>query len=165
MSNFPTIKKLLESLLNIIIALKPPKREAKAKPALHAFLSHPTIQLLLNKGQPPAQKSSLLQTPDISEIQKTLSMLTKALEGIQKPSTTPRQQPSSQSKVKDKTNNPTHTYSVVAGARPPNPSLIVDLSHLGIAAKDWVRLEILCDAINRKLVMISPPQVMLAAIR
>jgi hypothetical protein len=38
------IEKSLETLLNNIIALKPPKREAKAKPALQTFLSHPIIQ-------------------------------------------------------------------------------------------------------------------------
>ena len=39
----------------------------------------------------------------------------------------------------------------VTGARPPNPSLVMDLSYLRIAEKDWVRLEILYNAINRKL--------------
>ena len=66
---------------------------------------------------------------------------------------------------KGNTPTPSCTYSAVAGARPPNPSLVVDLAHLGISEKDWVRPEVLCDAINRRLSTITPPQTMLAAIR
>ena len=93
-------------------------------------------------------------------------MLTKALAGIQKPSTTPNKPPSQPTpKGKGTTPTPSRIYSAVAGARSPNPSLVVDLAHLRIAAKDRVRLEILCDAINRKLSAITPPQATLAAVR
>jgi hypothetical protein len=57
------------------------------------------------------------------------------------------------------------SYSAVAGICPPNPSLVVELSHLSITEEDQLQLEILCDAINQKLITISPPQVKLAAIR
>ena len=166
MSNIPTVEKSFETLLNIIISLKPPEREAKVKPLIQNFLSHTIIQQLLNKGQPPAQKAASSTTPPLADIQKTLAALTKALAGIQKPSTTPNKQ-SSQAPQKGKgtTPTPTRTYSAVAGTRPPNPSLVVDLAHLGIAAKDQVRPEILCDAINKKLITISPPQATLAAVR
>ena len=152
------VEKSFETLLNIIISLKPPEREAKVKPLIQTFLSHTIIQQLLNKGQTPAPKAVASTTPPLADIQKTLAVLTKALAGIQKPTTTPNKlstQPTS--KGKGATPTPSHTYSAVAGTRPPNPSLVVDLAHLGIAAKDWVRLEILCDTINRKLVVITPP--------
>ena len=50
--------------------------------------------------------------------------------------------------------SPPHTYSAIARSRPPNPSLMVDLSHLGIKLEDWVKPEVLCDAINKKLISI-----------
>jgi hypothetical protein len=88
MSNFPTIKKSLQILLNSIISLKPPEREA-LKPALQSFTSHALIQPLLSKGNAPSLKSTPSKTLDLSDIQKTFTTLSKALEGIQKPSTTP----------------------------------------------------------------------------
>ena len=166
MSNIPTVEKSFETLLNTIISLKPPEREAKVKPLIQSFLSHTIIKQLLNKGQPPALQADLSTTPPLADIQKTLAVLSKALAGIQKPSTTPNKSPTqTPPKGKGATPTPPRSYSAVAGTRPPNPSLIVDLAHLGIVAKDRVRPEILCDAINRKLATITPPQVMLAAIR
>jgi hypothetical protein len=159
------IEKSLESLLNHIIALKPPKRKAIAKPALKAFISHPIIQPLLVADNAPAHKSILSKPPDLSDIQKTLTSLAKALEGIQKPSTTPskRSPPSPQSKDTNKT--PKRIYSAVAGIRPPNPSLVVDLLHLKIAVEDWLWLEILYNAINKKLIAIMPPPGKLVTVR
>jgi hypothetical protein len=159
------IEKTIESLLNHIISLKPSEREALAKPALHAFITHPTIQPLLNMGKAPSHASLTFKTLDLTDIQKTLTILTKALEGIQKPFTTPfkRLPPLLQGKETSKTTP--HSYSAVAGICPPNPSLVVNLSHLSIAEKDQLWLEILCDAINRKLITILPPQVKLAAVR
>jgi hypothetical protein len=76
------IEKSLKSLLNYIIALKPPKREAIAKPALKAFILHLIIQPLLVADNAPAHKSILSKPPDLSDIQKTLTLLAKALKGI-----------------------------------------------------------------------------------
>jgi hypothetical protein len=83
------IETTIKSLLNHIIALKPPEREALVKPALHAFIAHPTIQPLLSTGKAPSYADLTSKTPVLADIQKTLTMLTKVLEGIQKPSTTP----------------------------------------------------------------------------
>ena len=96
MSNFPTIEKSFETLLNSIITLKPPDREAIVKPALQAFTSHPLIQSMLQKEEAHLPKSSTSKTLDLSEIQKTLTALSKVLEGIQKPLPSPskRQPPS-----------------------------------------------------------------------
>jgi hypothetical protein len=112
---------------------------------------------LLNTGKAPSHASLISKTLDLADIQKTLITLAKALEGIQKPSTTPARQlpPLSQGKEMFKTTP--CLYSAVARICPPNPSLVVDLSHLGITEEDWLQLEILCDAINRKLIIISPP--------
>jgi hypothetical protein len=41
----------------------------------------------------------------------------------------------------------------------------VDLSHLKIAVEDWLWPEILCNAINRKLIAIMPPPSKLVAVR
>ena len=93
MSNIPTVEKSFETLLNIIISLKPLEREAKVKPLIQSFLSHTIIQQLLNKGQSPALKTDPSTTPPLADIQKTLAALSKALAGIQKPSTTPNKPP------------------------------------------------------------------------
>jgi hypothetical protein len=165
MSNFPTIEKTIESLLNHIIALKPPEREAVAKPAIYAFISHPIIQPMLSTGKAPSYASLISKTMDLADIQKTLTTLAKAIEDIQKPSTTPSKQTPPLPLSKEASKTTLCSYSAVAGIRPPNPSLVVDLSHLNIAEKDQLWLEILCDAINRKLSAIVLPQVKLAAIR
>ena len=96
MSNFPTIKKFFKTLLNSIITLKPPDREAIAKSALQIFISHPLIQPMLGKEKAHLPKSTTSKTSDLSKLQKTLILLSKVLKGIQKPSTTPfKQQPPS----------------------------------------------------------------------
>ena len=165
MSNFPTIEKSFETLLNSIITLKPPDREAIVKPALQAFTSHPLIQSMLKKEEAHLPKSSTSKTPDLSEIQKTLTALSKVLEGIQKPSTSPskRQPPAPPSK--DKAKPPPHSYSAVAGSRPPNPSLVVDLADLKFDAISRPKPEVICRLLNEELRGISPPQVQLAAVR
>ena len=68
MSNFPMVEKSFESLLNIIISLKPSEREAKVSPLLQTFLSHTVIQQLLSKGQTPAQKPDTSKTPPLADI-------------------------------------------------------------------------------------------------
>jgi len=60
---------------------------------------------------------------------------------------------------------PPHTFSAIAGARPPNPSLLVDLAQLGIGKEGQVKLEILCHALNKELAAVTPPQVQLVTIR
>jgi hypothetical protein len=71
--------------------------------------------------------------------------------------------PSPQSKDTNKT--PKCIYSAVAGIRPPNPSLVVDLLHLKIVVEDQLWPEILYDAINKKLIAITPPLGKLVTVR
>ena len=165
MSNFPTIEKTLENLLNSIITLKPPEREAIVKPALQTFISHPLIQTLLNKGAALSPKSTPSKIPDLADLQKTLTSLSKALEGIQKPSTTPSKRQSPPTQSKDKSKLPPHSYSAVVGSRPPNPSLVVDLADLKFDASSRPKPEAICCLLNEELRGISPPQVQLAAVR
>ena len=60
---------------------------------------------------------------------------------------------------------PTRTFSATAGARPPNPSLLVDLAKLCIGKEGRVKPEILCHALNKELAAVTPPQVQLVAVR
>jgi hypothetical protein len=59
------IKKSLKNLLNSIISLKPPEREA-LKPALQTFTSHSLIQPLLSKKLPLPSKAHFPK-PQISQ--------------------------------------------------------------------------------------------------
>ena len=94
--------------------------------------------------------------------------LSKAVEALKKgnpPSDKGPKTSSNKPKSTAPQKSPTRSYSAIAGARPPNPSLVVDLAHLGIKLEDQVKPEILCDAINKGLATISPPQVKLVATR
>ena len=53
----------------------------------------------------------------------------------------------------------------IAGSRPPNPSLVLDLAKIGTDKGNQVKLEVLCLSLNKKLGWLSLPQVQLAAIR
>jgi hypothetical protein len=53
----------------------------------------------------------------------------------------------------------------IASVRPPNPSLIVDLAHLGLAEDNRPKPEVICNTLNERLSKISPPQAILAAVR
>ena len=56
-------------------------------------------------------------------------------------------------------------YSAAAGSRPPNPSLVVDLAHLGVSSKNWMKPELICRTLNGGLSKIPLPQVQLATVR
>jgi hypothetical protein len=173
MSKLPTPLQALEGpkeafdcILKCILAMQPPSREAKIKPHLLNFISHPVIKDLIgHKDDPPAQKDS--NNLELAKIQETLAQLSKAVDTLKKGNTTPSEKANPRSKQKaSATSKPTtHTYSAVARSRPPNPSLVVDLAHLGVSAGDRVKLETICCALNEGLGRISPPQVQLAAVR
>ena len=142
---------------------------AKVKPQLKIFLSHPIIKELLEETHaPPYPQATPPTNPDLQAIQATLTELTKAVEDLKKGTTNPHKtaapKPSKQ-KAAPSSPPPTRTYSVIAGSRPPNPSLVVDLAKSGLGKDSRVKPEVLCQAINKKLAAISPPQVQLAAVR
>ena len=68
MPNISTIKNLLETLLNSIIALKPPKRGATVKPTLKIFIQHPIIQPLLNMEDALSHKTLISKPPELADI-------------------------------------------------------------------------------------------------
>ena len=169
MSNIPTPlqasggpKKAFEDILNNIITSPPAQRLAIVRPHLLTFLSHPIIKELASQSESPAQAlphtSSNLE---LQKIQDSLAQLSKAVDALKKGNPpSPKATKANANKAKPSTPQkpPTPTFSVIAGSRPPNPSLMVDLSHLGIKLEDRIKPEVLCDAINRKLIAIDPPQ-------
>ena len=131
-------KKAFEDILNNIITSTPAQRQAIVHPHLLTFLSHPIIKELASQSEPPAQaQPPLTNNLELQKIQDSLLQLAKAVEALKKGNTTTpsnkkdsagqgKQAPSAPQKP------PTRTFSAVAGTRPPNPSLLVDLAHLGI---------------------------------
>jgi hypothetical protein len=176
MSKFPTVprpsgtpKDSFDNILNAIISTNPSQREAIVKPHLLSFIAHPVIKELLSQSESPAQAKSLsTQTLELKQIQDTLSMLSKAVERLSK-GNTPSNNPNTNSRKKQKSGEkakpPKRTYSAVAGSRPPNPSLVVDLAHLNLPVEGRLRPELICETLNKKLGEVSPPQVQLAAVR
>ena len=142
--------------------IKPGNRAAILKPHLEAFLHNPLIKDILEQDKTPAP----LQPPppsnalELKKIQDTLTQLAKAIETLKSaPTPKPQQKASNQSAC---TSGPppkptTHTFMAIAEARPPNPSLVVDLASLGISQKNQVKLDHLCHALNQGLHTISPP--------
>jgi len=125
-------------------------------------LNTQSSKTFLARTQPCPCPKTPLPILDLKKIQDTLSQLSKAVDTL-------KSLPPSKSKQKASTQNtytpgPIHnptpcTFAAVAGARPPNPSLMVDLAPLGISQKDWVKPVHLCHALNQGLSTISPPQV------
>ena len=178
MSNIPTPPQgqkpdspsyAFEHLLNNIISTSPKYREVTIKPILLNFMAHSVIKELLAPGNTPTlTQAPLTENTDLKKIQDTLSQLSKAVEALKSPPPSKVKQKASTQATRNPgpTPNPTpRTFSAVAGARPPNPSLVVDLAHLGISQADRVKPINLCYALNQGLRAISPPQVELAAVR
>ena len=176
MLNIPTVHRPLgspkdsfDTILNAIIATEPSKRGVIVKPHLISFISHPIIKELLGQSKNPATtevKSS--QNLELKQIQDTLSLLSKAVDRLSK-GNTPSKNPTTSSRKKQKsgeiTKTPQCTYSAVAGSRPPNPSLVVDLAHLSLPAEGRPWPELICETLNKKLREVSLPQVQLATVR
>jgi hypothetical protein len=142
------VEKAFETLLNAIISLKPPERLAKVKPQLQSLLSHPTILLLLSGSKVPATTGTPAETANLASISKALTSLSKAVECLQKANTTSKPPPPSpqakQQKDKDTSKPPPRSYLAIAGSRPPNPSLMVDLANVKYDADSWPKLEVIC---------------------
>jgi len=178
MSDFPTPntgklfenpKDAFEYILSNIIATHPSVREAKVKPQLKLFIAHPIIKEILGLNKAPAPAIDTPAPPlELKQIQDTLSSLSKTVERLAK-GTSPSKNPSPSTRKKQKggenKQQPHRTYSAVAGSRPPNPSLIVDLAHVEFPEGSRPRPELICESLNKKLGEVTPPQVQLAAVR
>ena len=176
MSKVPTVlrpsgspKDSFDTILNAIISTDPSKREAIVKPHLLSFIAHPIIKELIGQSETPAPaEETPSQNLELKQIQDTLSQLSKAVDRLSKgniPSKNPSDSSRKKQKSGEKAKQPQRTYSAVAGSRPPNPSLVVDLAHMGLPAESRPRPELICETLNKKLGEVSPPQVQLAAIR
>jgi hypothetical protein len=117
----------------------PTSRKIGIGPHLRTFLADSVIQEILGVGDVPAHQLSVHPANSGNDIQNTLKSLSKAIQDIQRKLSTPTTltKATSTTKRAGATAKPSlKTYSAVAGSRPPNPSLVVDLAHLGIASKD-----------------------------
>ena len=94
MSKVPTLaaqlaatspNKIFSTILDIILTQPLQNRLSKVKPAIISFISHPIIkELLENSDAPAAPPSSPSHNLKLQKIQDTLSLLTKAIEGLKK---------------------------------------------------------------------------------
>ncbi len=174
MSNTPTgppgpSRTIFDSILSSIIATDPSKRGAFIKPHLLAFFAHPVIKELIGQGEIPTPTGATQPAaPELKQIQDTLTALSKAVERLSK-GNTPSKNTSPNMRKKQKggetKQQPQRTYSAVAGSRPPNPSLVVDLAHLDFPDGSRPRPEKICEVLNKKLGEVTPPQAQLAAVR
>jgi hypothetical protein len=144
MSNIPTIKIPMSafdpktSFTNLVQRIRNhPKLTLKADigPHLCNFLADPIIKHILEDGEIPA--ITLEQTShqvDLAGIHSALAALTKAVTDIRKkvdhPLNNKQQAPTTTQHGKGKLNSPIKSYVAIAGTRPPNPSLMVDLAGL-----------------------------------
>jgi hypothetical protein len=173
MSKFPTPQRALngpkeafDCILEHIIATQSAIREAKIKPHLLNFISHPVIKELIGRSDDPlAQTDS--NNLELARIQETLAQLSKAVDTLKKDNTTPSEKANPHSKQKASTiSKPApRMHSAAAGSRPSNPSLMVDLAHLGVSTGNRVKPETICYTLNNRLGRISPPQIQLATVR
>ena len=126
-------------LLSRIKEYNPTSRKMGIGPHLRTFLADPTIQEVLGTGKDPAPQPSVPPINPESEIQVTLKSLSKAIQDIQKKLSNPPTLAKASSTAKCAgaiTTQPRKTYLAIAGSRPPNPSLVVDLVHLSIVNED-----------------------------
>src|SRR5260221_9485720 len=159
MSNIPTVnrpfnspKEAFDYILNTIIPTTPSGRVTLVNPHLESFLNHPIITEIVGTGNDPAP-------PDVSppinlelkQLQDSLNTLSKAVERLSKgnpPSSNPTPSKSQKQKGRDSKQQPQRAHSAVAGSRPPNPSLVVDLAHLDFPDGGRPKPEPICDALN-----------------
>jgi hypothetical protein len=150
MPNIPTVfepKETFASLLTHIKEYKPNARKSDITPHLKSFLADPTIRDLLDGSQAPTVAAVPIPQAPGDKIQATLKSLSQAIISIQKKLATPQKQqpaPSTVKHGKGPITAPPKLYSAIAGSRPPNPSLVVDLAHLNLAAEDQPKPEIIC---------------------
>jgi hypothetical protein len=171
MSNIPTVFKPKEAfsfLLSRIKEYNPNSRKTGILPHLKSFLADTTIQDLLCEGKDPALPANTSPIAPDDDIRSTLQSLSKAISSIQRQlSTTPKPKaatPDKGNKANGK-KTPPKTYAAIAGARPPNPSLVVDSAKFFEAEKNRLAPGELCGLINERLRSLSQTPVIVAAVR
>jgi hypothetical protein len=170
MSKIPTVfepKGAFAFILACIKEYNPADRKTGIGPHIKSFLADPTIKELLDNSQAPAALAMHISQEPGNDIQAILKSLTIAINNIQhKLSTPPKQQPTPTTVKRSKgpSTTPTEKYLAIAGARPPNPSLVVDLVHLELA-EDRPKPETICRTLNTWLGEVSLPQILLATVR
>jgi hypothetical protein len=165
---FETPAEAFEYILKAITATDPSKREARIKPHLQAFIEHPIILDIIGQSEAHAPADGTLPTTlELKRIQDSLSSLSKAVDALSKGNHPSKNPPNARKKQKGGENKqrPQHTYSAIAGSRPPNPSLVVDLAHMEFPNGSRPRPESICEVLNKKLGEVTPPQSQLAAVR
>jgi len=149
MSNIPTVfepKGTFASLLTCIKEYNPNARKLDITPHLKSFLADPTVKKLLDDSEAPANAATPIPSAPGDEIQATLKSLSQAIISIQKKLATPQKQQPDPSTVKcgkGPITMPPKLYSAITSSRPLNPSLVVDLAHLNLAAEDRPKPEII----------------------
>jgi len=127
-------------VLEAIIATDPLKREALIKPHLQAFIDHLIIKDIAGQSEAPAIASKTPPTTlELKQIQDTLSSLSKAVDHLSKGNSPSKNPPNARKKQNSEENkqHPQCTYLAVAGSRPPNSSLVVDLAHIDFLDGSW----------------------------
>ena len=175
MSNIPTPENLLKHIENLLIALpqeieaysKLPKASPRpVKQLLAKFSNNPRIASLTTA--PPSQKGPHSQQDHASElasIKSTLQQLSKAVNGLTKASALPSKAAKPSKGVAPSTTNSPLSYSAVAGARPQNASIILDLAQTRSAHTSRPRPVEICGLINNALMTSPHQQVRISAIR
>jgi hypothetical protein len=154
MSKIPTVfepKGVFAFILARIKEYNPAERKSGISPHIKSFLADPIIKDLLDDSQAPAAPSMHTSQEPGNDIQAALKSLTVVINNIQhKLSNPPKQQtaPTAVKRGKGPSTTPTEKYSAIAGARPPNPSLVVDLMHLKVAEEDRPKPEIICQTVT-----------------
>jgi hypothetical protein len=151
-------------LLSHIKEYNPSSRQTDILPYLKALLADPIIKDLLKDEKPSALGNS---TPPHASIASTLSSLSKAVSSMQKQLNTHLRitAPAMHKEPAAPFQPPCKTYLAIAGSRPPNPSLIVELDNYEFAEGTRSAPGAICDIINQGLSEISPPQAFIAAAR
>jgi hypothetical protein len=172
MSKTPTVfdpKWFFNSLLERIKSHPPSTLKADVGPHLKDFLADPTIKVILGSSKVPTAPSAPIPDTDLKMIQQSLTSLSKAITDLQKkvtPTSSPKQKgPIAETREKGKAKPPIKSYSAIAGSRPPNPSLVVDLARLELQKSSRLHPEAICKILNRKLGEVTPSQPQLAAVR
>jgi hypothetical protein len=172
MSNIPTgfdPKETFSSLLYNIRVHNPATRSLDISPFLAQFIADPIIHELLEElaQDPESPAAPDATTAQIGEIQTSLKSLTTAITKLQKQISSPNKAAKASSPAKGKASSRPQqkTYVATAGARPPNSSLVVDMSTFITPTMTWPSPSIVCTHLNERLRIISPTQAQLAAVR
>jgi hypothetical protein len=173
MSNIPTPEVLLTCIQNLLAAIpqeidnysKLPK--AGPGPVKHLLLNFTNNYIIKSLiGTPPPQRGNPSQVDHAAElvtIKDTLKQLSKAVNGLQSKANPSAQQKPPQG-LPAANPSPT-TYSAIAGSRPKNVSIILDLAQTKSVHVFRPRPTEVCGLINDALSASPHQQVRIAAVR